>query len=291
MEHISFVILHYMSYEFTKNCIDSILVNISYPNYSIIIVDNHSPNDSVQLLREKYNDNSKIVILLNPSNLGFAKGNNLGYLYAKNRLHSKYVIAANNDTIFSQANFIDEIISLFNNYNYYILGPDIITLDKHHQNPYRPTIIELKSAKKWLRNRRLWTFYLKLDKRFKLSTRISLVRPFYIKREKRNNVVINHEKIQRNVVLQGACIIFSPLYISKMDYAFYPGTYMYCEEDILAYQCHKKDWTILYSPTIHIHHAECGTTKELHYNTIDKELFQSQNIVNSLKILIGIIKE
>lgn len=291
MEHISFVVLHYMTYEYTKDCIDSILENITYPNYSIIVVDNHSPNNSVDLLKRTYSDKDKIVILLNQNNSGFAKGNNLGYLYAKNNLNSKYIVAINNDTLITQSNFLEEVISLCNKYNYYILGPDIITLESNHQNPYRSEIIQYKSAKKWLRNRTIWTYYLKLDKWLKLSNRVSFAQQFYKRREKKNNSSINHEKIQTNVVLQGACIIFSPLYINQMDYAFYPDTYMYCEEDILAYMCHKKGWTILYSPTISICHAECGSTKELHQNTIDKELFQSRNIVKSLKMLIKLMKE
>lgn len=291
MEHISFVILHYMTYEYTKNCIDSILENITYPYYSIIVVDNHSPNNSVDLLKKTYADNCKIVILMNQNNSGFAKGNNLGYLYAKNNLNSKYIVAINNDTLITQSNFLEETISLFNKYNYSILGPDIITLENNHQNPYRSEIIQYKSAKKWLRNRFLWTCYLKLNKILKLSNRTSFAEQFYKRRKKQNNSSINHENIQTNVVLQGACIIFSPLYINQMDYAFYPETYMYCEEDILAYLCHKKGWTILYSPTINIYHVECGSTKELHQNTIDKELFQSRNIVKSLKILIKLMKE
>lgn len=291
MEHISFVILHYMSYEYTKNCIESILTNISYENYSIIIVDNHSPNDSVQLLKDNYDNDPRIVILLSEHNSGFAKGNNLGYSYAKNTLHSSYIVAANNDTIFTQHNFLAEIISLFKQHNFHILGPDIITLDNNHQNPYRANIIEYKSAVKWLRNRRIWTLYLRLEKRFHLSNKFSLAQNLYRKRENNNHSSLHHETLQSNIVLQGACIIFSPLYIKKMDYAFYPDTYMYCEEDILAYQCKKKGWNILYSPTITVCHAECGSTKELHQTNIDKEIFQSENIVKSLKVLIKLMKE
>jgi GT2 family glycosyltransferase len=291
MDHISFVILHYISYSYTQNCITSIIDNITYPNYSIIVVDNNSSNNSAKLLQEDYKDNPKVVILLSKSNSGFAKGNNIGYSYAKDTLHSSYIIATNNDTLFTQCDFLEEIISLFKKHNYYILGPDIVTLDNRHQNPYRANIIGYKSATKWLRNRRLWTLYLRLDKRFKLSTRFSFAQQFYKKREKKNNSVLDSTLLQSDVVLQGACIIFSPLYISQMDYAFYPDTYMYCEEDILAYQCKAKGWKILYSPSIRVCHAECGSTKELHSNTIDKELFQSTNIVKSLKILIKIMKE
>jgi len=291
MEHISFVILHYMSYEYTKNCIESILTNITYDNYSIIIVDNHSPNDSAQKLKEQNAHNSKVIILLSETNSGFAKGNNIGYNYAKNKLHSNYIIAANNDTLFTQQNFLDEMMMLYEKHNYYILGPDIITLENKHQNPYRVNIIDYKAAKRWHRNRSLWTFYLKLDKALKLRERTTFAQRLYQKREHQNNFSIDYTKLQTNIVLQGACIIFSPSFINQMNYAFYPDTYMYCEEDILAYLCNKKGWKILYSPTLNICHAECASTKELHQNTIDKEIFQSSNIVKSLKVLLKLMRE
>ncbi len=291
MNHISFVILHYMSYDYTRDCIESILDTITYKNYSILIVDNHSPNDSVQRLRNNFGNDPRIIILLSESNSGFAKGNNIGYSYAKHTLHSTYVIAANNDTIFTQHDFIEEMLSLFQQHKFYILGPDILSLENKHQNPYRSQIIEYKSALKWIRNRRLWTFYLKLDKRFHLSNKLPFAQRFYENRVSSNDSSPQHQVTQSDVVLQGACIIFSPLYMQEMDYAFYPETYMYCEEDILAYQCKKKGWNILYSPTLTIRHVESGSTKDVLQNNIDKELFLSENIVKSLKILIRIIKK
>jgi GT2 family glycosyltransferase len=66
---------------------------------------------------------------------------------------------------------------------------------------------------------------------------------------------------------------------------------MYCEEDILAYLCYKKGWKILYSPSMAICHAECASTKEVYNTSIDKEIFQSSNIVKSLKILLKLMKE
>lgn len=291
MEHISFIILHYLSYEDTKSCVNSILQNIAYENYSIVVVDNNSPNDSLKLLQKKYENNSKIIFLKNSENSGFAKGNNIGYSYAKNTLCAKYMVIANNDTIFKQPDFLKEVVSIFKENEYYILGPDIITLDGIHQNPYRDKIIDLSTAKRWLRNRRLWTIFLWLEKKLKFYFLSSLVHKLFYNRNIKNNADKQYEKTHTNIVLQGACIIFSPHYVQKMDYAFYPETFMYCEEDILCYQCQKKHWSILYSPTLYVYHTECGSTKTLYRKNIDKELFQSKNIVKSLKVLIRIMRK
>ena len=46
MEHVSFVILNYCSGDLTIQCISSIRKNIGYSNYSIVVVDNGSPDKS-----------------------------------------------------------------------------------------------------------------------------------------------------------------------------------------------------------------------------------------------------
>ena len=53
-EHVSFIILNYCSTEVTVQCVESIEKNINYQNYSIVIVDNGSTNNSGKILEEKY---------------------------------------------------------------------------------------------------------------------------------------------------------------------------------------------------------------------------------------------
>ena len=58
--HISFVILHYLTEKDTIECVESIKDNISYPDFSIIIIDNGSPNCSGGILENKVEDNQTI---------------------------------------------------------------------------------------------------------------------------------------------------------------------------------------------------------------------------------------
>ena len=83
MYTFSFVILHYISITDTIECIESILKNINYLKYYIIVVDNGSKNNSGNILKEKYKNNSNVKVILNENNLGFARGNNVGYKLAK----------------------------------------------------------------------------------------------------------------------------------------------------------------------------------------------------------------
>jgi GT2 family glycosyltransferase len=78
---------------------------VTYPNYEIIIVDNGSPNDNPQVLKDKY---PEIKLILSKENLGFAGGNNLG-IKASN---GEYVMLINNDTEVSP-DFLQPLIKKF----------------------------------------------------------------------------------------------------------------------------------------------------------------------------------
>ena len=94
-------------------------------------------------------------------------------------------------------------------------------------------------------------------------------------------------KIRKNVVLQGACIIFSPLYIKENDIAFEELTFMYCEEDLLELKCKKNNWLMVYDPSIKILHAEQVATKFTYPNIVEKKIFVSENIQKALKIVLS----
>ena len=83
-ESVYFVILHYQTVSETTQCVSSIINNIEYDNKHIIIVDNSSPNKSGTYLKEYYKYDKNIEVIINKENLGFAKGNNIGYAYARN---------------------------------------------------------------------------------------------------------------------------------------------------------------------------------------------------------------
>ena len=57
--HYAFVILHYLTYKDTVECVESILENITNAEYSIIIVDNGSNNESGDQLQKKYAENNE----------------------------------------------------------------------------------------------------------------------------------------------------------------------------------------------------------------------------------------
>lgn len=296
MYRIVFVVLHYMALEETKECINSILSNVDYKQYKIVVVDNNSSNQSGIELQKMYASNDNVKVILNSNNLGFAKGNNVGYSYAKNELDAEFIITINNDTIIDQKNFIELLINIFNENNYYVLGPDIIGVnDKYHQNPLDARGVNLEEVKKLLTSMTIQYYkfmFLGLTHTFgvikKLRNLLSRKETTHILYSYANE---NYKIPQNDVKLHGACLVLSPLYVKHFDYAFLPLTYMYMEEDILYYICKKNNFKMLYDPKVYIYHKENASTDILNKSTINKKIFYWRNIRDSTRILYKIMKD
>jgi GT2 family glycosyltransferase len=102
---VSIVILNWNGLEDTIECLES-LRETTYPNCEIIVVDNASSGNDVEVLKERYRDD--IHIIENDRNYGFAEGNNIGIRYALTK-QSDYILMLNNDTVVD-ANFLAELV-------------------------------------------------------------------------------------------------------------------------------------------------------------------------------------
>ncbi|MBU1100659.1 MAG: glycosyltransferase family 2 protein [Bacteroidetes bacterium] len=107
---ISIIVLNWNGVADTSECIAS-LREIDYKNYEVIIVDNNSSGNDVDIIKEKYGDYVKEVIV-NDDNYGFAGGNNVGIKYALNG-DADLILLLNNDTIVEK-NFLNELVAALN---------------------------------------------------------------------------------------------------------------------------------------------------------------------------------
>lgn len=102
MEHatkVGIVIVNYNGAKFQNECIASIFQS-DYKDYFIIVVDNASTDNSVELLNE-FKDDRLIVVGLN-ENCGVAKGNNVG-IQKSIELGCSYTLLLNNDTVVEES--------------------------------------------------------------------------------------------------------------------------------------------------------------------------------------------
>lgn len=91
---VSIIIPLYNQIEFTQQCLDSI-DKFTRANYEVILIDNNSEDDTINILNNKY---SGIKIIANKSNLGFPKAVNQGLLEAQ----GDYILLLNNDIIVTE---------------------------------------------------------------------------------------------------------------------------------------------------------------------------------------------
>jgi len=289
MRKFSFVILHYQTTNDTIKCVESILENVRFDSFNIIIVDNGSTNNSGQILREKYLNNYNIQIIESCENLGFAKGNNLGYNYAKYSTKSDFICLLNNDTYIEQENFIEKIVDRYDKSEYHILGPDIISvIDGRHQNPNKDSLSDLVSIKSSLNHYRIMLFlnYFLLDKIL-----VDIKKQFFptpiMPRIEQN---LSYKTEQEGIKLHGSCLIFSEKYISKYE-GLYPKTFMYAEESILNFISKRDNLISVYFPDARIYHKEDSSTDYEYPKSSKKRQFYYANYIDSLKVLIELIKK
>ena len=88
---MSIIIVTFNSSRYIKDCLNSIEQFCDSISYEILISDNHSADDTINIAKEF----KRVKILQNKENLGFAKANNL----AVHRAMGEYILLLNHDTI------------------------------------------------------------------------------------------------------------------------------------------------------------------------------------------------
>ncbi len=123
---VCIIILNWNGLADTVECLES-LKKLTYPSYDIIVVDNASSGNDVEVLRGRYGD--YIHIIQNDKNYGFAEGNNIGIRYALAHLAPDYVFLLNNDTLVAP-DVLDELTKAAeDDPNTGIVGPKIYYYD------------------------------------------------------------------------------------------------------------------------------------------------------------------
>jgi len=94
---LSIIIVSYNTKGLTDNCIASIYKSILNYSFEIIVVDNHSTDGSVEMIREKY---PSVILVENTTNFLFAIANNQGAKIAR----GEFLLLLNSDTLVSGDN-------------------------------------------------------------------------------------------------------------------------------------------------------------------------------------------
>ena len=256
---ICFVVLHYQNLDVTHTCISYLRKLRGILNEHIIIVDNGSPNGTGLSLKREYEEDSVISVIISRENLGFAKGNNLGYDYAKNILGAELIVVMNSDVYIKDEDFIRKLYSAKNdNKNIAIAAPDIINRQGCHCNPMIiPPISRNSIVKIWRESFIRYILYSVPIINKKLWVRAQK-KEFW---EKENRVGWDHDI--SDIVPDGSCIIYFPNWVRKEEFAFVPITFMYAEEHILYEYLKHNEYESIYLHCLQVFHMEGATTGTL----------------------------
>lgn len=103
------ILLNYNGEKDTIECLNS-LKRITYENYLVLVIDNHSSNQSVQALRDCQADLGFEMLEANENN-GFSAGNNIGIKFALEH-QADYIVLLNNDTLV-EPDFLEKLLEPF----------------------------------------------------------------------------------------------------------------------------------------------------------------------------------
>lgn len=281
---IAFVVLHYMAVEETYRCVEFIEKNIDTIDYGIVIVDNASPDGSGKILYEKFSQSEKVNVILNKENIGFARGNNVGYKYAKDKWNPRYIILLNNDVYLYEKSLLQKLDTEYENSTFYVLGPLIMTADGRCDiNPDKAIFNSVDDIEKEIKK------YEKLYRRYKyyyeyiLAWIISISRAILVKQNPEKDHKNFLERAE-NVKLHGCFLVFSKEYISQYE-GLDESTFLYWEEEFLYKHMLSEQRKTVYNPNIIVYHKEDASTNSSIAGGRKKKMFIYKNYINSLKEL------
>ncbi len=117
---VSVIILSFNGQDYLFDCLDSVLkVNYPIDRFEVIVADNCSSDRSVDLIRENFGEQVKLIEF--EKNFGFSEGNNLALRSAKGEL----IIFLNQDTVVNEL-FIQGLVNAVEESNFDACQSNII---------------------------------------------------------------------------------------------------------------------------------------------------------------------
>ena len=88
---VTIIVLNWNAAHFLPDCLTALL-NLNYPNFKVVVVDNNSSDDSIELVHRSF---PAVKLICSQSNHGFAAGNNL----AVQQADTDFVVLVNPDVV------------------------------------------------------------------------------------------------------------------------------------------------------------------------------------------------
>jgi GT2 family glycosyltransferase len=228
---LAIVILNYLTYEKTIDCVESI-IHTATVDYRIYIVDNGSSNNAYEKLSRTYQGDNRIDVISTGENLGYARGNNIAIRKALED-GCEYALISNNDILY-EPDTIDTLHKKIADNNCFMVGPRIMKPDHSLQE----------------------TAYTKLPGFWDYVLHDTFLGVWF----KRKNFMPAKDT---NVKwLHGSCFIVDIRLFHQIG-LFDENTFLYYEEYIVAQKAIRSDYQLLFTPEVSVLHFHGATTKKI----------------------------
>ncbi len=223
---ISVVIVNWNVKELLQKCLESVFQYQHSYRVEVIVIDNASSDDSVEMIRGKF---PQVQLIENEKNIGFAAANNQGIKMAKGR----YIFALNPDTEIKENTFQVLIQTATEYPKAGMIGCKLLNPDNSTQNSVRrdPT------------TKALWQIALKIPKLIGNTNAIKN----YLATD------FNYQMEQEVEQIMGACMFIKKEMLNEIG-LFDESFFIWFEEVDLCKRARNAGWNIIYTPKTHIVH-------------------------------------
>ena len=310
-----FVVLHYLALVSTLTCVSRILRQEDTGlDVRIVVVDNGSPNGSGERLRSLLADEPQVEVLFCEDNLGFARGNNAGYRRLLETCDPEFVVVLNNDVMLER-DFLQRVAAEYERLPFAVLGPDVFVPGTgEHQSPSHVSIPTEAALEQMFAqhdtSRAGATRNLAGQKALAGARKVRHAAGQFLRKTPLASIIWKDKAAaaptaqqapvpvtplymtpQENVVLHGACYVFSRAFTSVRAEAFCPDTFLYLEEDILAYECLRDGLPMRYEPSIQVMHQEDTATNLAYPSQQERHLLKLREKGASAGVLLRKIRQ
>lgn len=236
---LSIIIVNYNTYALTKQTIDSIIQKEHPFQYEILLVDNASCDGSIERLQQEYKialSQGILQILINHTNMGFSKANNIGIKIAK----GDYILLLNSDTVINGNCLESCLAKIEEDTGIGALGCKVVLSDGSLDHACKRGFPTPKAS----------LYYL-----------LKLYKKNPIKYGQYNALQLPENQIGEVDCLTGAFMLMPKNVLSKvglLDEDFF----MYGEDIDLCYRIKEAGYKILYYPKAQITHYKGGSSKK-----------------------------
>ena len=242
MNKLDIIIVSYNARIYLQKCLESIF-NFDLPfSFQVLVIDNHSSDDSADMVRKIF---PQVRVIENNGNCGFSQANNRGI----RNTNGEYILLLNSDTVVSQGALLKLLLFLEENDKAGIVSGRLVYPDYTDQNVCRafPTPINALFGRRSILTKLFPNN--KYSKKYMLSVHRHKKEPFQID------------------WVSGACLMVKRKVIHNvglLDEKFF----MYWEDADFCMRVKKEGWKIYCVPTAIIVHYEGKSSINQNYRLI-----------------------